>query len=242
MCRCRIPRRTWSRRTRAAHHPQLQQHLILSSSFASRGSARQDRVGSVCIFLPTSVRVSVSHYFLSGAHVLQPSPRCCSSLPVTETCLCAGCLGQTPPWRAGCWFRTPPGAGLGAWALSWAQLGRGAWRSRLVQPCSISANPSPALAISHLAQAARPHGIRPPGLGAQELRGCPVSSAMEGLVAKLHPLDMETQRRADSHTKPVKPCAADVGGGRRADHAPRPRLTPLQTKPEKRVRLGPAAR
>lgn len=235
MCRCRIPRRTWSRRTRAAHHPQLQQHPILSSSFASRGSARQDRVGSVRIFLPTGVRVSVSHYFLSGAHVLQPSPRCCSSLPVAETCLCAGRLGQTPPWRAGCWFRLPPGAGLGAWAPSWAQLGLGARRSCLVQPSSLSANLSPAPAIPHLARAAKPHGIRPPRLGAQELRGCPVSSPMEGLDAKLHPLDVETQTRANSHTKPLKPCAVDVAGRRWADHAPRPGVTLLQTKPEKRV-------
>ncbi|ELR54198.1 hypothetical protein M91_01478 [Bos mutus] len=47
-------------------------------------------------------------------------------------------------------------------------------------------------------------GIRPPGLGAQELRGCPVSSPTERLDAKLRPLGVETRGRADSHIEPLK--------------------------------------
>ena len=110
------------RGTGAAHHPQLQQQPILSASFVSRGSTRQDCIGSVCIFLASGSASSL--YFLSGSSHLEPSPGCCSSLPVTEMCcLRAGRLGQTSPWRAGCWFSLPPGVGLGVWAPSLGTAG-----------------------------------------------------------------------------------------------------------------------
>ena len=56
-------------------------------------------------------------------------------------------------------------------------------------------------------------GIRPPGLGAQELRVCPVNSPTERLDAKLRPLGVETRGRANSHIEPLKLRVWGAGGG-----------------------------
>ena len=116
----------------------------------------------------------------------------------------------------------------------WAQLGLGARRSHLVQPRSLSANPSFALTISHLAQAARPH-IRHQvswagGSGAERLS----HQQLHGVPGRKAP----STGRGDQGKgrQPHRaPQAAGLGARRWADHAPRPCLMPLQTKLKKRV-------
>lgn len=78
---------------------------------------------------------------------------------------------------------------------------------------SLPTRPLPSLFPTWHKQPDPTSGIRSPGLGAQELRGCPISSSTECLDVKLHPLGVETRARADSHIEPLKLQVWGPGGG-----------------------------
>ena len=125
MCRCRIPRHTQSSGDWGGQSPSASAApdfiLQFREPWVNETGLRWFRVGLLDDRRQAQRLPSVSSL---GAHILRPSPTCCSSLPITETCcLRAGHSGQTPLWRAGCWFSLPPGVGLGVWAPSLGTAG-----------------------------------------------------------------------------------------------------------------------
>ena len=109
--------------------------------------------------MTTGVRLSVfplfllweltsSGHLLRAAHLFLLLRHVVCTLGTRDRPLCGGQGAGSAFLQGWDWESGPP---------PWAQLGLGAWRSCLVQPRSLSANLSLALAISHLAQAARPH-------------------------------------------------------------------------------------